>query len=418
MKRKNRKRGIKEKLLSVVLFPLLMLGTLTVIIGVTLIYAFYSDSIHDELAATTKMMLNCLELTVRGDYLYEDGMLVKGDINITDSTMLYRIKEEAGIDTTIFWEDERILTTMESKSGISAVGTKADSTVKQSILEKGENYFSRNIEVLGEKYIGYYTPLENSSHEIVGLGFAGKKKSQVYLEIGKIIAWFILFSGVAIVFATFLSRKYSNAMVSDIATINQYLRNISGGDLGVSLDEKIEERRDEIGEIGTYATRMRQNLQALIEMDPLTSLFNRRSCNRKMLSLMEKEEVFTVVMCDIDWFKKINDNYGHDAGDYVLKEISAILRNSVETCGFASRWGGEEFLLIYALPLDETLAKVEAMQKEIREYPFSYEDVDIKVTMTFGVEEREGTLAHEELIKEADNKLYIGKKNGRNQIVS
>ena len=134
-----------------------------------LTYSFYSDSVHDELAATTNMMLNCLELTVRGDYRYEEGMLSKGDINITDSTMLYRIKEKAEIDTTIFWMDERILTTMQSKSGVSAVGTKADQDVVRHVLERGEDYFSNNIEVAGEKYIGYYTPLQNSSHEIVGI---------------------------------------------------------------------------------------------------------------------------------------------------------------------------------------------------------------------------------------------------------
>lgn len=418
MKRKSGKRGIKEQLLSMVLFPILTLGISTIVIGISLIYAFYSNSIHDELAATTKMMLNCLDLTVRGDYLYEDGMLLKGDINITDSTMLFRIKEETEIDTTIFWADERILTTMESESGLSAVGTKADDNVKQLVLTNGENYFSRNVEVLGEKYIGYYAPLENSSHEIVGMIFAGKKKSLVYWGIGQLIIWFVLFSGIAIILATLLSKKYSNTMVADIATINQYLKSISEGDFGASLNKRIEERRDEIGEIGTYATKMRKNLQELIEMDPLTALFNRRSCNRKILSLMEKEDVFTVVMCDIDFFKKINDNYGHDAGDYVLKEISEILRNSVDGCGFASRWGGEEFLLIYTLPADKALTKVEAIQKEVREFPFSYENSDIKVTMTFGVEERGDALPYEQLIKEADNKLYVGKNNGRNQIVT
>ncbi|MCH5267970.1 MAG: diguanylate cyclase [Lachnospiraceae bacterium] len=417
MKRIKGKRGIKKRLLTMVLYPILILGVLTIIIGVSLIYAFYSNSIHDELAATTKMMLNCLELTVRGDYQYEDGMLVKGEINITDSTMLYRIKEESQIDTTIFWQDERILTTMESDSGISAVGTKADEDVIGQVLEQGNPYFSRNVEVLGEKYIGYYTPMENGSHEIVGMIFAGKKKVSVYRDIGKIVIWFVAFSGIAVILATVVSVTYSNKMLLDIATINQYLRNIAEGDLGVTLDERIEERRDEIGEIGTYATKMRKNLQALVEMDPLTSLFNRRSCNRKLLSLMEQEDIFTVVMCDIDYFKKINDNYGHDAGDYVLKEISGILQSSVENQGFASRWGGEEFLLVYTMPVKEALTKVEDIQKQVRKFPFAYEDKKFKVTMTFGVQEREGELPYEQLIKEADNKLYVGKNDGRDRIV-
>lgn len=417
MKIKGEKKSIKAKLLRVVLFPIIVLGVLIVVFGVALIYKFYADSIHDELAATTNMMLNCLDLTVRGDYQYDDGMLLKGEINITDSTMLYRIKEETEIDTTIFWQDERILTTVQSDSGVSAVGTKADKDVIEDVLKKGNNYYSDSIEITGVPYIGYYTPIENSSHEIVGMIFAGKKKSLVYLNIARVILWFVLFSGITAAFAVLMSRQYSNVMISDIGTINQYLKDISEGDLSVSLDDRIEERRDEIGEIGTYATRMRENLQSLIEMDPLTSLFNRRSCNRKLGLLMKQEDVFTVVMCDIDFFKKINDNYGHDAGDYVLREISAILRGSVEECGFASRWGGEEFLLIYTCPVAETIEKVEAVQKSIWDFPFSYEESTIAVTMTFGIRERETGLPYEELIKEADNKLYIGKNNGRNQIV-
>lgn len=417
MKIRGGKKSIKEKLLAVVLLPIVVLGILIVVFGITLIYSFYSDSIHDELAATTNMMLNCLDLTVRGEYEYDEGMLIKGDINITDSTMLYRIKKETEIDTTIFWQDERILTTVESESGISAVGSKAEADVVQQVLEGGEDYFSNNVKITGEKYIGYYTPIKNSAHEVVGMIFAGKKKSLVYLEIGRVIMWFVLFSGITAALAIVLSKKYSNNMISDIGIINQYLRDISEGDLSASLNEKIEKRRDEIGEIGTYATRMRKNLQALIEMDPLTSLYNRRSCNQKLGALMEHGDAFTVVMCDIDFFKKINDNYGHDAGDYVLREISGILRDSVEDCGFASRWGGEEFLLVYTKPLVETMEKVENVQKTIWDFSFSYDKSEIKLTMTFGVKEREGEMPYEELIKEADNKLYIGKNNGRNQIV-
>ena len=417
-KGKAGKKSIKAQLLSMVLFPILMLGALTIFIGISLIYTFYSNSVHDELAATSKMLLNCLDLTVRGDYQYVDEMLMKGNINITDSTMLYRIKEESNIDTSIFWHDKRILTTVESESGVSAVGTIADADVKRTVLDKGESYFSENIQILDEKYIGYYAPISNSSEGIVGMMFAGKKKTLVYFEIGKLIIWFILFSGIVMLLGAFLSKKYSGTMILDIATINQYLKNISYGDLDATLDERIEKRQDEIGEIGTYATRMRQNLQQLIEMDPLTSLLNRRSCNQKIHSLMEEKDIFTVVMCDIDWFKKINDNYGHDAGDYVLKVISLILQNTVDGCGFASRWGGEEFLLIFTLPLDKALPKVESLQKEVRKFLFSYENNEFRVTMTFGVEERAESLMYEQLIREADNKLYIGKNSGRDRIVS
>lgn len=414
----NRKGSIRKRLLSVVLFPILILGIMIIIFGIVLIYGFSSNSIHDELSATTNMMLDCLNLTVRGDYQYEDGMLLKGDINITDSTMLYRIKEEADIDTTIFWGDTRILTSVQSKSGVSAVGTKADSEVVEQVINKGENYFSRDLKINGQSFIGYYTPLQNSNNEVVGMIFAGKNKKLVYNSMGIIILCFILFSAIAVVFAVIISKGYSNRMVADIGLINQYLRRISEGDLTADIDEAIVDRPDEIGEIGIYASKMRSDLQKLVEMDPLTALYNRRSCNNKLSNLVNNNILFTVVMCDIDWFKKINDQYGHDAGDYVLVKISEMIRENVENCGFASRWGGEEFLLVYTLDFEQAMQKVEELQQRVRTFDFLYEAKVIKVTMTFGVKEWEADVAYEQLIKKADYKLYTGKRNGRNQIVS
>lgn len=415
---KKKRDSIRKRLLSVVLFPILILGVLIIVFGVFLIYGFYSESIKNELAATTNMLLDCLNLTVRGDYQYEDGMLLKGDINITDSTMLYRIKEETDIDTTIFWKDTRILSTVQSKSGVSAVGTKAEPEVVECVIDNGVKYFSRHLRINGESYIGYYVPIENSTHEVVGMIFAGKNKAMVYRSIGIIILCFTVFSVIAVIFAVIMSRGYSTRMVSDIGLINGYLRSISEGDLTVEIDERIINRPDEIGEIGIYIAKMRSDLQNLIEMDPLTSLYNRRSCNNQLSRLFQKGDSFTVVMCDIDWFKKINDQYGHDAGDYVLVKISEMIRENVADCGFASRWGGEEFLLIYTVSFEEAMQKVEALQTIVRESDFLYDERLIKVTMTFGVKEWKNGIPYEKLIKEADRKLYKGKKNGRNRIVS
>ncbi len=414
----KKKGSIRKRLILVVLAPILILGITITSFGVFLIYGFMSNSIHDELSATTNMMVDCMNLTVRGDYAYEDGMLLKGDVNITDSTMLYRIKEEADIDTTIFWGDTRILTTIQSESGVSAVGTQADSVVVEHVIQEGENYFSRDLVINEQPFIGYYTPLQNRNNEVVGMIFAGKNKKLMYRSMGIMVLWFILFSAIAVITAVFISRGYSNRMVSDIGLINQYLRSISEGDLTADIDESIVNRTDEIGEIGIYASKMRSDLQMLIEMDPLTSLYNRRSCNKKLCNLVKNENPFTVVMCDIDWFKKINDRYGHDAGDYVLVKLSELIRQNVDSCGFASRWGGEEFLLIYTIQFEQTMQKVIELQKNIREYDFAYDGKSIKVTMTFGVKEQEKGVPYERSIKGADYKLYTGKRNGRDQIVS
>lgn len=413
----NKRNSIKWKLLSISLLPTILLGSAIFIFGILLIYGLAADNIHDELETTTYVLKGCFNLTVRGDYTYEDGMLKKGSINISDSTMLYDIKNESEIDTTIFWQDTRILTTIENQYGVSAAGTKADGEVAYRVLEEGENFFAKRIQIDGKDYIGYYTPLQNDGGEIVGMIFAGKPTEIVYRNVGKIILWFLIFSMLAILFSSVSSRKFSREMIEDIDLIKQYLHTISDGNLVGSIDRRITKRKDEIGEIGIYADKMRMALKNLIELDSLTALYNRRSCNNQIKALIKENKEFTVVMCDIDWFKKINDQYGHDCGDYILTSISAMIRDSVEGCGFASRWGGEEFLLIYRLDLQDVKQKVELLAERIRDYIFEYENRQVRVTMTFGIKEMAGNVPYEEIIKEADDKLYTGKRNGRNQIV-
>lgn len=421
---KNRKstnnkcrNSIQRKLLSVVLLPIILLGFLIITLGMLLLYRSYVQNIREELVSTTGVWMDSMELTVQGDYSYENRRLLKGNINITDSDMLYRIKENAQTDMTIFWQDTRVLTTVKDDYGILAVGTKASPEVLEHVLEKGEQYFSNNVDVNGIQYIGYYTPLTNSDDTVVGMVFAGKKQRQAFEKMARMLSWFFVFSALAVLIAVFVTKHFSKKMVEDINGINGFLKTLSEGDLTVTLDEDIVERNDELGNIGRYASKMRKDLKRMIERDPLTSLYNRRSCKNRLNALRTQKEAYSVVMCDIDWFKRVNDNYGHEAGDYLLMAIAQMIKENIMGCGFACRWGGEEFLLIYQLDFEGTKEKVEQLQKQIREYNFEYDGKHLKLTMTFGIEAEDGEDSYEERIKRADNKLYDGKNNGRNQIV-
>lgn len=413
----DRNHSIQKKMLFIGLLPILILSILIVSFGMILLYRSYTVSIQEELESTTNIIMDCLDLTVPGDYHYADDVLYKGDLNITASAMMNRVRERSGIDTTIFWYDTRVLTTVVDESGVSATGTKASAEVIKEVLLEGNDYYSSDVDVNGMEYIGYYMPLVNSDGALIGMVFAGQNRRQVYDNVFSVLAWFVVFSVFAVMFASLLIRFFSKQMIVDINRINEFLATIAKGDLTTSLDDEIVQRGDELGTIGQYASKMRSDLKNLIENDPLTTLFNRRSCNNK-LKAMEKEKAdYSVVMCDIDWFKKINDNYGHDAGDYVLVQISQMILENIKDCGFASRWGGEEFLLIYRLDYDGTKARVEQLQKAVRDYKFTYEGSEIRITMTFGAETGHKNEAYEERIKRADNKLYIGKNNGRDQIV-
>ena len=154
--------------------------------------------------------------------------------------------------------------------------------------------------------------------------------------------------------------------------------------------------------------------------DQLTGLYNRRKAKDFLHDMMSVPYVGAVslVMGDIDFFKKVNDTYGHDAGDAVLKAVADAMR---EVCGkdaFLTRWGGEEFLLIFAGKNgDEAYLETEKLRTYIMNHPVTVKDSVINVTMTYGLAEYDFSGNIENTIKEADKKLYTGKESGRNRVV-
>ena len=163
-----------------------------------------------------------------------------------------------------------------------------------------------------------------------------------------------------------------------------------------------------------------QKVIELANVDPLTGLFNRR----KMLELFEleikrarrSEKSFTIAMADIDNFKRVNDSYGHECGDEVLKSISSILRNECRESDYICRWGGEEFLLLF-IDADLTSAKTiaERIRKRFAERKNLCMD-NFATTLSMGITEYKPDVSLEHLLKDADSALYMAKENGKNRV--
>lgn len=160
--------------------------------------------------------------------------------------------------------------------------------------------------------------------------------------------------------------------------------------------------------------------------DKLTGLKNRTGFHsdwgKKYQKLLADEWEFhslSLFICDIDFFKKVNDTYGHNAGDAVLKHVAEIFGSSCPKGAEVYRWGGEEFIMI--LP-DKNLSAAEETAEKLRAAVESsvcrFEDLEIKVTMSFGCTEADPAKTIEENISDADGKLYSAKENGRNRVVS
>ncbi|RLC55857.1 MAG: hypothetical protein DRH89_06840 [Candidatus Cloacimonadota bacterium] len=163
-------------------------------------------------------------------------------------------------------------------------------------------------------------------------------------------------------------------------------------------------------------------LKQIAKTDPLTDLSNRRD----MIEKMEHEQKrfgrngksFVLLMSDIDDFKKINDDNGHDCGDFILESLAKQMRTTVRKQDFTGRWGGEEFLML--LPetdIDGGFALADKIRKDIEGTSYVFNNIKLKLTMTFGVSVYDRPMDIDYCIKMADEALYIGKKQGKNCVI-
>ena len=163
-------------------------------------------------------------------------------------------------------------------------------------------------------------------------------------------------------------------------------------------------------------------LKKLAGSDPLTGLMNRRNIlgiiAETLPRMLYGNDMMSVAIGDIDFFKKVNDSRGHDCGDYVLKELSNLFESFMEPLGYAARWGGEEFLFVFIHGnADNAYVELEKLRNSIEKLPLEFADHEFKITMTFGLEEHNMNEDIDETIKKADEKLYMGKESGRNKVV-
>ena len=158
-----------------------------------------------------------------------------------------------------------------------------------------------------------------------------------------------------------------------------------------------------------------EKLIAAALTDQLTGLYNRHYMLTKLNSLPDDTSAF-IAMADIDNFKKINDTYGHNGGDEVLRSVSKTMTEVCKGC-HTSRWGGEEFLILCMDSPESIRPLLETLRTTISSRPVKYEDTEINVTLTIGFAGKVSTQSVDEWIKTADDRLYCGKTSGKNVVI-
>jgi len=291
--------------------------------------------------------------------------------------------------------------------------------VVSDVFDGKQEMFYRSVRVGTQNYFAYYSPIYNGDGNCVGMIFAGKPTREVQDEIWRAMAPTIGVILCMIAIACFICTAFTKELVMIISRIKKFLCEIAQGNLKAELDSRILQRKDELGEMGRFTAHVQRSLREMIEKDMLTKLYCRRAGENRMRQIHEDGVAFCVAIADIDFFKKFNDTYGHDCGDLVLKNVASVLGNGMMGKGFAVRWGGEEFLLVFEnCNHDKALEYLQEIRERVLACEVIYGEETMHVTMTYGLVQGDNRQNIEASVKAADDLLYQGKMNGRNQIVS
>jgi diguanylate cyclase (GGDEF)-like protein len=176
---------------------------------------------------------------------------------------------------------------------------------------------------------------------------------------------------------------------------------------------------------GNIEAEYHEEIYRLTILDGLTQIHNQRYLTefleREVIRSQRHARPLAVLMFDIDKFKTINDSFGHLCGDFVLRELTDIIRGTVRKEDLFARFGGEEFVLVLVeTDIEEAVGVAERIRESVAAHPFRFESTPVKLTISIGIASTTGdmTMTPATLLKTADEKLYQAKREGRNRVVS
>lgn len=421
----KKRSKLRASMLRATLLPVLIFGICIIICSVRQTESSVYQEVESGLENVAQMTMYLYEETYPGDYAYDSASktLYKGGKKVEGaSKFLEHYKECSGTDVTIFYKDVRVITTIKDKNGDPIVGTRINSIVKKEVYEGRQAHFYSKSTIENENYFSYYCPLFDENDQCVGMVFAGKPSDYVDWIVWKSVVPILLLVLLSMIILIFVIWNYADHLNRAFRQLQRFLGNVEEGDFTVELSEMLTKRKDEIGQMAGTAVRMQHSLRDLVQRDSLTGLYNRHYGEIWMKQVKEEAkdtgEPFSIAIADIDFFKKFNDCYGHDCGDMVLRKVSELLQTQVGRQGYVSRWGGEEFLIIFKrFTLEESVNFTEEIREKLHRTELRYHNDGFHVTLTIGVAAGDSEKSIESMVKCADCALYEGKRNGRDQVV-
>ncbi|MGA1846927.1 GGDEF domain-containing protein [Deferribacter abyssi] len=223
-------------------------------------------------------------------------------------------------------------------------------------------------------------------------------------------------------------EKLKNKLISKLNEIKTNLKekdNIRKEKFN-KLDLEVNKIKNDLEKYKTQLNRLQKSIKKYKKeaiVDNLTNIYNRNFLDKKLVEEVEKFQRYnsplSVIMLDIDDFKSVNDNYGHQIGDQVLKYFTNIIKNNIRKVDIPFRYGGEEFLII--LPhtsKEQAIVVAERILKELNETVFKIKGNSLKITASIGVTEAKEHDSVDTLIKRVDDLLLKAKREGKNRVIS
>ena len=261
---------LRTKILLIALLPIFLLGIGTFLLAADRTANGIYDQAYAGMQAAALAVRDIFEIGNEGAYhVDENGDVRKGSsLNISQSfEIVDHIKDNTGMDVSIFWGDTRILTSIENETGQRQIHSTAPAAGAQKVLNQGESYFSRNVEILGTQYIACYVPYyQEGTSDPVGMVFLGTPKANVSTIIDQIRKQMLMVILIVFFLAGLFLTKLVNNMVNALESGMGLLQRISKGDLTAEADAALLRRTDEIGLIGKEITELQNWLLSMIDL--------------------------------------------------------------------------------------------------------------------------------------------------------
>lgn len=427
MKDKVFKNSLKSQMLKMTLVPLTLMTIVIAAVSATILQTAITKQIESELIHDADLLESVFDEFYEGEFHIEEDEegnleLYKGEQKLNGKdTLMAKMSEKLNIDVSIFYKDTRILTTLMDEKGNSAVGTKAAAVVNNDVIEEGTSAFYDNVLVYNTKSFAYYKPIIMEGEDTVGMIAVCRSGEDVKWQVINYVFPVIMVCVVVAIFFGFIMVRFNRKLADRIFKMDRYMNRLANGEFDYEMPRELMKEDDEIKSLATDGKRMARSIKTLVEYDALTELNNRRSADKKLsdirIKAVEMGMKYCVCIGDIDFFKKVNDTYGHEMGDVVLKSVADKLKKGMTGKGFVARWGGEEFLLIFEnRELDIATRELSMILDDIR--TIYVPDTDRQITMSFGLTALVPGETTDDSLNRADTNLYEAKESGRNQIIS